>query len=200
MTIAIKLFAFISAVYVAYFDFSKIQIMLENGSTDVTVSLISYFFIPVGILTAVYYLTGFLESKSFKKISAVTLTAFAGIHILLKLADIILNVFAGTLKNTDLDTNYQCFMWVSQILLLVSVFVLGLSYFIKKIQPLAAYILILGVVAYFLTYAYYIYAGGYTINALFSESPVSFILTECLVPIGYVGIFLKEIWLDNEIL
>lgn len=202
MTIALKLFAFVSAVYLAYFDFSKIQLMLQNPSSEVALSLVSYFFVPVGLLTAIYYLTSFLENKKIKKIMAVTLMVFSGIHCLLKIVDLVLNLIEGTFTApyVEIDTTYQGFMWVAQILLLISVFILGLSCFKTKLQPISAYVLVLGVVAYFLTYAYYIYAGGYSLELLFTESEISFMLTECLVPIGYLGIYLKEIWLDNEIL
>ena len=102
---------------------------------------------------------------------------------------------------TRYDNLYQTMIWVSQIILLVSFFLLALSFFKNKLRSISAYVLIVSVVAHALCYAFYVIRSGYNLSALFeSGSEISFILTCALVLLGYIGIYLKEVWFENELL
>lgn len=197
MSIALKILAFISACGIAIFDFSKFQIIAENPYYFDQV--ISYYFLPAGLVLALFYFTGFLQNKVFKKITAVLLMVFSGFHLLLKIADIVFNLADKTLLNNE--NIYQSLIWVSQIILLVSFFLLGLSFFKNKLRSISAYLLIVAVIAHALCYVYYLLRSGYSASLLFdSESEISFILTQSLVLLGYVGIYLKEVWFEEELL
>lgn len=197
MSIALKILAFISACGIAIFDFSKFQIIAENPYYFDQV--ISYYFLPAGLVLALFYFTGFLQNKVFKKITAVLLMVFSGFHLLLKIADIVFNLADKTLLNNE--NIYQSLIWVSQIILLISFFLLGLSFFKNKLRSISAYLLIVAVIAHALCYVYYLLRSGYSASLLFdSESEISFILTQSLVLLGYVGIYLKEVWFEEELL
>lgn len=198
MSIALKILAFLSACGIAIFDFSKFQLIAENPYYFDQV--ISYYFLPVGFLLALFFFTGFLQNKVFKKITAVLLMVFSGFHLLLKIADLVYN-FAMDKSLLNYDNTYQTVIWVSQIILLVSFFLLGLSFFKNKLRSISAYVLIVSVVAHILCYSYYVIRSGYNVSLLFNaESEIAFILTQGLVLLGYVGIYLKEVWIENELL
>ena len=197
MTIALKILAFISACGIAMFDFSKFQIIAENPYYFD--QIISYYFLPAGLLLSLFYFTGLLENKIFKKITAVLLMIFASLHGALKLADLILNVASKTIDNYE--NTYQCFIWISQLILLASFFILGSSFFKNKLQKVAAYILIASIIPYILSYAYYIYFGGYSLSQIVdTQSDIFFIVPQIFVLIGYVGIYFKEVWMENDLL
>ena len=198
MSIALKILAFLSACGIAIFDFSKFQIIAQNPYYFDQV--ISYYFLPAGLLLALFYFTGFLQNKVFKKIAAVLLMVFSSLHILLKLADLAYNAIMDK-SLPRYDNLYQTMIWVSQIILLVSFFLLALSFFKNKLRSASAYVLIVSVVAHALCYAFYVVRSGYSLSALFeSGSEISFILTGALVLLGYIGIYLKEVWFENELL
>lgn len=198
MSIALKILAFLSACGIAIFDFSKFQIIAENPYYFDQV--ISYYFLPAGLILALFYFTGFLQNKVFKKIIAVLLMVFSSLHLLLKVADLVYN-FVMDKSLASYDNTYQTIIWLSQMILLVSFFLLGLSFFKNKIRSASAYVLIVSVIAHILCYAYYIIRSGYNLSLLFNaESEISFILTGVLVLIGYIGIYLKEVWFENELL
>lgn len=197
MTIALKIFAFLSATYVAYFDFTKISLMVQNP--EVSLDLASYFFVPVGILFALFYFTGLMQKPIYKKIVSYLLMGFSGFHLLFKVLDLVLNLASNSFL--DVETNYQGFLWVSQIIFLASVFILGLSFIKNNLRPLSAYVFVVSLVAYCLTVFYFVYASGIPVEVIFAKnSSFGFLIPQSLVWIGYTGIFFKEVWLENEIL
>ena len=117
MSIALKILAFISACGIAIFDFSKFQIIAEYPYYFDQV--ISYYFLPTGLILALFYFTGFLQNKVFKKITAILLMVFSGLHFLLKIADLVYN-YAMDKSLSNYDSTYQTIIWLSQIILLAS--------------------------------------------------------------------------------
>ena len=198
MSIALKILAFLSACGIAIFDFSKFQIIATYPYYFDQV--ISYYFLPAGLILALFYFTGFLQNKVFKKITAVLLMVFSSLHFLLKIADLVYN-YAMDKSLPNYDSTYQTIIWLSQIILLASFFLLGLSFFKNKVRGASAYVLIVSVIAHIICYAYFVIRSGYNVALLFdADSEISFILTQVLVLIGYIGIYLKEVWFENELL
>jgi len=125
---------------------------------------------------------------------------FSSLHFLLKIADLVYN-YAMDKSLPKYDSAYQTIIWLSQIILLASFFLLGLSFFKNKVRGASAYVLIVSVIAHIICYAYFVIRSGYNVALLFdADSEISFILTQVLVLIGYIGIYLKEVWFENELL
>lgn len=199
MRIALKIFAFLSAIGVAYFDLYNIESVVYNP--DAFVTAMGFHLIPIGILLGLFYGAGFLKKGVYKKIAGVFLCIFTALYFILRVVGVIYDLSSGIFSQSNPLENYRGILWLGQALVCGGMFLLGLSAFIKKLQKISTYITLAGIAVCIASFVYLMASFSLNFGLLFDVNSDAFFITpQILVLIGYVGIYLKEVWLDNELL
>lgn len=196
MKTVFKVLALAGAVWLIFYDISHIGMIFE--APYFMDSIISYYYLPVGIIFALSALI-VLACKKAEKPLMVVVMVFSGLHFILKAIEVVWNLCAGMVQPGEML--FQTLLWCSQALLLAAIFLYALRAFVPQVNVAAGIVFFVAALAHLGSYIYFVsFAGGGITGIFESDSSTSFILPQFLTVLGYTFIFFDSVWVEKDVI